>query len=101
MTFEEGAVRFSEEEWALLDPAQKSLHKEVMEENRGILASLGKGWDPSGHSSLFASLADPGRRNFSSSFFVSGDVGSLTRFWEKPELSTSAFSLPSAFCLPH
>ena len=64
MTFEEVAVRFSEEEWALLDPGQRSLHKEVMEENRGIVASLGKEWDPSGQGSLFAFLAEPGRWKF-------------------------------------
>uniref|UniRef100_A0ABM5FFS8 Uncharacterized protein isoform X2 n=1 Tax=Pogona vitticeps TaxID=103695 RepID=A0ABM5FFS8_9SAUR len=40
MTFEEVAVNFTQEEWALLDLEQRSLHKEVMEENRQILASL-------------------------------------------------------------
>ncbi|XP_062829051.1 zinc finger protein 708-like [Anolis carolinensis] len=39
--FEDVAVHFSEAEWALLNTDQRSLHREVMEENYRMVSSLG------------------------------------------------------------
>ncbi|XP_052608399.1 zinc finger protein 120-like isoform X2 [Peromyscus californicus insignis] len=45
VTYDDVHVNFNQDEWALLDPSQKSLYKNVMLETYSNLTAIGYKWD--------------------------------------------------------
>ncbi|XP_040599251.1 zinc finger protein 431-like, partial [Mesocricetus auratus] len=45
MIYDDVHINFTQEEWALLDPSQKSLYKDVMVETHRNLTAIGYKWE--------------------------------------------------------
>ncbi|XP_032767208.1 zinc finger protein 120-like [Rattus rattus] len=61
MTYDDVHVNFTWEEWALLNPSQKSLYKDVMLETYKNLTAIGYNWEDHYIEEEFQSSRSDGR----------------------------------------